>query len=297
VFPDPIQLVGDVSVNAGIVGLSASDSPGDDAEQSGFAVDDLDERTAAVALATVHTAIHEAGAGHSFGDHFLVEEIGVLAGVPFDEWNGGGAENGGRSAGFLLFNALGIHLAPTGNQSRSAGLIQIGGIGGNIIWETRRLDEFVERHWGLQLDESDVIAHLLCVIAGPFWMDDDSADVVTSGFLVEFSQAVAANHYLVVPGFRSSDDAVSSSNDPFVADNSGTANVLSLAEHPIVILEADLVRISSFQRGDTADDPLLQLVQMLIVESLAAFRGGRCGNDRRQRGEKQKPVHGSESNQ
>jgi len=297
VLPDEIQLVGDVGVNAGIVGLCASDSPGDDAEQSGFAVDDLDQRTAAVALATVDTAIHEAGAGHGFGDHFLVEEIGVLAGVPFDEWDGGGAENGGRSAGFFLINAFWVHLAPAGNQSRSAGLIQTGGVGGNIIWETRRLDEFVERHRSAQFNESNVVAHLLLAIADPFRMDDDSADVVTSGFLVEFLQVVATNHDLVASGFGSSDDAVSGSDDPLVADNSSTADVLRLAEQPIVIFEANLVRISSFERGDAADDPLLHLVEMLIVESLAAFRGSRCGNSSRQGGEKQKPVHGSESNQ
>jgi len=84
-MPDPIQLIGHVGVDSWIVRLSTTDSPRDDAEKSGFAVDNFDQRTAAVALATINTASHESGAGHGFGDHFLIKEVGVFAGVPLDE--------------------------------------------------------------------------------------------------------------------------------------------------------------------------------------------------------------------
>ena len=52
----------------------------------------------------------------------------------------------------------------------------------------------------------------------------------------------------------------------------------------------DLVRISSFESGDTTDDPFLHLLQMLIVESFAAFRRGRCSNQSRQ--QKHNAIHG-----
>ena len=55
-----------------IVGLSASDSPGDNSEESGFAIDNFDQGTTAIALATIDTTLNK------------VKKVGVER-----EWRGG----------------------------------------------------------------------------------------------------------------------------------------------------------------------------------------------------------------
>jgi len=161
VFSDPGQLVSNVGVNTRIFGGRASNSPRNNANKSGFSVNNSDKGAAAVALATVNTALHISGAGHSFGDHLLVDAVGILASVPTDLRNGGGAHDGRRSSRFLLSRLLGIHLTPTRNQHHRARFVQTAGVAGNSIGKASWLDEFVEGHWSAEFDKSHIVAHLI----------------------------------------------------------------------------------------------------------------------------------------
>jgi len=206
--------------------LGASNTPRNDTNEGSLAVDDLHQGAAAISLAPIDSTSHVSGASHGFGDHLLIEIVGVLALVPLYERNGGCSEDSWRSAGIHLVGSLGVHLSPARDQCGGAGFVQSGGIRRNIIWQASRLNEVVELDGFPDFNEGDVVTpYLVFAVAGPFWVNDDSLDLVAFHRGPRTREAVTADHDVVVHAAFALDEAVSRSDDPFGVDDGRAANV------------------------------------------------------------------------
>jgi len=279
VVSDPFQLEANVRVNARFIRLGAvKNTPRNDTNKRSLSIDNLHQGAAAISLAPIDSTSHVSGASHGFGDHLLIEIVGVLALVPLDERNGGCSEDGWGSAGIHLVGGLGVHLSPARDQCGGAGFVQSGGIRRDIIWQASRLNEVVELDGFPDFNESDVVAHLLFAVASPFWVNDDFLDLVAFHRGPRTREAVTADHDVVVHAAFARDDAVSRSDDPFGVDDGRAANVLLTAKHPVVVFKAHLIWVSALHSSDASYDPLLQLIKLLIVESFAALLRRSCRN-------------------
>lgn len=156
VLSDPVDVVWDRSINAGVIWTGTPTSPGDNSDQSATRV----EGATGVSLARVLSTFWESSADHALDDFLLW--VSALALSIVDEWDGDVLKNGSKRS--TLTGG-----SPSSDNEVSAALLVLG-------WEFGSLDILVvkERFGVIKEEKSNVVGEGPAVVV---LVNNDSDDL------------------------------------------------------------------------------------------------------------------------